>query len=1166
MDNNLSTDKQLVAIIQNTEWIDLSPSHKKLRLEIENSIQTACVKKDASSPSPIMVKGAFGIGKTATLYYMFHYAWTKLGVPAFLLNLEDAILEIKKYLSENNIEKLPNNEVSKVFGNFLTKQVEILKTSHFENINGGQIYFPSFDIGNLLEYLSKFRPARLHTSDNGEYSDEELPLFDMHIITNAVQSKNKYLLLIDEFETKYQELKRLIESSGGGELRQFFDDVASISSTNFYCIIGNGPASGYELNQDLKEKADDVAAQQGRLSLMQINMATVSSLSKSFLKGYQKEHINFIWWLSRVRPRQIKKLKMNLQPIEDLKENNYIQFIRDNKVLNEPLDESIGDSSITFLKTDLFEDLSINLKDLIKNLLINIGPYVIDIQDDKIKDELVENKELFYASTETKNVSNIITALQEDIIKIRDKSNKYAQISFDSLHIYIDLILSSISNQENEMVFGVINKDVDEYLSKSFLTPLFGNLYDFITIYEDEHDKKIKLLLDFILELIHKSENEDVETQFSSCFDLFEEGSVKLKREDKIQIQLNLNAIRETIEQPIGSPKLPYKSESLSTKISEVNSVEKIFIWNKTVKEEIIIIPNYENQELLESYLETLTQYFQENWDDKKNYFGNGELLSNVIYLEENEKINNFKDWLCFSNGKEELPYKLKRLDIKHIDSYLIHNSQRISDFISSLTEIATVGLNTGEIAGEKLRNEYASNEPKNIIRIDKIVDVILDATWTESKQTRRTIEYYKDLLLVGDNSVLESLIKLANKSFSDALKEIIPCTDKMKNSLLKISVEDKIFEEAHSSQTKNLFNFLIAEIEKENLTPLISILKNLREFKFRPSPENRENEVSLVDLFFSFEKNNKIGESIDDYKNSSISKYLTRFSQLLSDYSDVNSLSDMVNAIYQNKTNATSYFKALNFYESNIPYLNGFYYLALSERLDYDTEVIPKKEELENIQKEFNDLEGELSDLLYELKELTLTESELNYNLELRTYNTNIIQPLLQLIKANSNISYLILTEIVCRYLRNSLKRANRFKTQIMKLIGEITSKKTIIDAKQNEYDLIFEKSEIHRKLVSKNKTKNFFYGEKFVKSFKIDNTFHLIFGDLNKFKPSDKYYIDDNEFDLFLASIKRSFDKKLPEINKEIEEVKEIDAEIEEVLKIEESISTLITTEENE
>jgi len=31
MDNNLSTDKQLVSSIRNTEWIDLSTGHKTLR-------------------------------------------------------------------------------------------------------------------------------------------------------------------------------------------------------------------------------------------------------------------------------------------------------------------------------------------------------------------------------------------------------------------------------------------------------------------------------------------------------------------------------------------------------------------------------------------------------------------------------------------------------------------------------------------------------------------------------------------------------------------------------------------------------------------------------------------------------------------------------------------------------------------------------------------------------------------------------------------------------------------------------------------------------------------------------------------------------------------------------------------------------------------------------
>lgn len=1162
MDNNISTDKQLVSSIRNTEWIDLSTGHNTLRTSVEEQINSACVVKNDTSP--IMVKGAFGIGKTATLHYMFHYAWTKLGVPAFLLNLEDVIVEIKKYLAENDLEKLPNKDVSKLIGDSLSAQIEILENSNSDEIEGNQIYFPSFDQGNLTEYLSKFKQAKLHTTDNGGYKDEELPLFDVQKIKEVINGENRCLLLIDEFEAKYQELKGLIESSGGGMLRHFFDDVASISSTNYYCIIGNGPASGYELNQDLKEKSDSNAAEQRRLFVKQLQMPTVASLSKTFLKGYPKEHINFIWWLSRSRPGQIKKLKDNLQSINELNEHNYIQFLNENKVLNEPLDD-VGESNVTFLKTGLFENLPINLKDIIKDLLINLGPIKLDIQDEKLKKQLSENKELFYASTSTTKVSDIINVLQEDIIKIRDKSNKYSQVNFDSLHIYIDLILSSISNEDDEIVFGVINKDVDEYLSKNFLTPLFSNLYDFITIYEDEHDKRIKTLLDFILELINKSENDDVDSVFPACFDLFEEGSVKLKREAKIMLQLNLNTIRETIEQPIGSPKLPYKAEPLKSKISEVDTIESIFIWSKNDNEEIIVIPDYENEELLEYYLEALKRYFEENWNEKKNYFGNGELISNVVYLEENDKIDEFKEWLCFADDKEELPFKLKRLDVKLIDSYQIHNAQRISDFISSLTEIATVGLYDEDIQEKDLK-KHSDNDDDNIIRIDKIVDVILKASWTESKQTRRTIEYYKDLLLVGDNSVLTSLIKAAKNNFKSQIKEIFPKVDKMKNSLLKISVEDKVFEEAHSVQTKNLFNFLLSEINEENVSALKPILKSTRGYRYRPSLENKDKEVSLMDLFFSFEKNKSINDCIADYNSSSLDKNLSRFADLLSEYIEVDSLSDLVALIYQDKTVVSSYSKALNFYESNIPYLNGFYFSALSKKLDYDTELGSVVEELENIQNEFNDLESELSDKLYDLKELSKTDSELNYNTELRSYNTSLIQPLINLLENNSNISYLILTEIISRHLKTTIKRANRFKKQVNKIVSELEAKKSIIEAKQKEYDDFYNKSMIHKKLISQSKTEDFFYNAKYVKSFKFDNSFNLIFGDINKFKPSDKYYIDDHEFESFLSSLKKSYEKKLPEINQEIDEAKEIDAEIEEVSKVEESISTLISTEDNE
>ena len=75
-----------------------------------------------------------------------------------------------------------------------------------------------------------------------------LQIDEFYIIHQGVD--HIYLLIIDEFEEKYHALTRLLEIAGGGILRDFFDDIFTVSSTNYYCIIGNGPASGYELSTE----------------------------------------------------------------------------------------------------------------------------------------------------------------------------------------------------------------------------------------------------------------------------------------------------------------------------------------------------------------------------------------------------------------------------------------------------------------------------------------------------------------------------------------------------------------------------------------------------------------------------------------------------------------------------------------------------------------------------------------------------------------------------------------------------------------------------------------------------------------------------------------------------------------------------------------------------
>ena len=373
-----------------------------------------------------------------------------------------------------------------------------------------------------------------------------------------------------------------------------------------------------------------------------------------------------------------------------------------------------------------------------------------------------------------------------------------------------------------------------------------------------------------------------------------------INRENNIYIQLNLKSIRETIEQPIGSPKLPYKTDSLQEKISEVDSIQKIFIWNKSDKEEIIIIPDFENEDLLNSYIANLEEYFEDNWSDKKNYFGDGELISNVVYLEEKDAIKEFKSWLCFidiDNNNEELPFKLKRLDIRHIESYQIHNSQRISDFVSSLTKIATVGLFNGDIESNSPMN-YSDNESEKIIRIDKIVDSILDARWTESKQTRRTIEYYKDLLLVGENSFFNQITLEAKDAYNKEILKYVSSIEQVKDYSYSIKLNDKDnLETVFSSQSRRFISFFLAQNTELN-KDFLGILHNIQELKLYPDDDKVD--LSLIG-FNSFLKKhkNEINRFVEDFhQTDKIAKGLLEYLDVISEYSEIETVGDIINAL----------------------------------------------------------------------------------------------------------------------------------------------------------------------------------------------------------------------------------------------------------------------------
>ena len=122
------------------------------------------------------------------------------------------------------------------------------------------------------------------------------------------------------------------------------------------------------------------------------------------------------------------------------------------------------------------------------------------------------------------------------------------------------------------------------------MIPLLELTYDFISQYEDNEDQVTRETKDFILDSIKfiesSVEEETIDDNFENLNSIFE--TCKIKSGNEIYMQYSLRAIREIIEQPIGSPKLKYKDMSLDKKLESSNFRQSVLLTSRSSDNTII--------------------------------------------------------------------------------------------------------------------------------------------------------------------------------------------------------------------------------------------------------------------------------------------------------------------------------------------------------------------------------------------------------------------------------------------------------------------------------------------------------------------------------------------------------------------------------------------------
>lgn len=141
----------------------MSNEHKRLRQEVEQDLREGCCYK--GNIQPIMLQGAFGIGKTNTLYYIFHYCWEVLKTPALYMPLAKIVDKVKKEAKANETGKVENSRLSLILKKMIDEQITLLKSDNYDDVY--DVDFPEFQSGDenvklsLTDYLKDFESVKL---------------------------------------------------------------------------------------------------------------------------------------------------------------------------------------------------------------------------------------------------------------------------------------------------------------------------------------------------------------------------------------------------------------------------------------------------------------------------------------------------------------------------------------------------------------------------------------------------------------------------------------------------------------------------------------------------------------------------------------------------------------------------------------------------------------------------------------------------------------------------------------------------------------------------------------------------------------------------------------------------------------------------------------------
>lgn len=397
-------------------WVDLTNTHKEIREELEKTM-LGYVKNQPGQLSggylvPIIV-APYGSGKTTLMRHLLCFA-LKNGIPAVKVNLSSLVNYLEAKLKGGGSSKIPEDQLPG---------------------------YASMFCGHVINKVIKSNDAE----EWGEFehccvNHEEV----VRVLERYIKEHSKCVLLIDEIEEQYEELRNLI-SYTTTPFRGLFDKVYEGKSWVFP-ILAFGPSSIY---------AETVsAAGTWRTKTYTIPLVYPLELSEKLSKVIKDDVLrkylaNLIWWMGKGRIGQVYKLINTYNSINNHVIASVINSSNPKISLSDlftPLKGAVIAENVPYVDLNALDELLNNVTDplhrkLLSSLIILIGQvpesllksFLTDDELSRLKIQKL-NEDFFVKSRKIIKVDDLHSAIKRAIKDLDKDIDTYAD---DILRIII---------------------------------------------------------------------------------------------------------------------------------------------------------------------------------------------------------------------------------------------------------------------------------------------------------------------------------------------------------------------------------------------------------------------------------------------------------------------------------------------------------------------------------------------------------------------------------------------------------------------------------------------------------------------------------------------------------------------------------------------------------